>query len=183
MEFLPQDYQAPKANSGYMKIQDGENKIRILSRPILGWEDWQEKKPFRYHMDEKPAKPYDPAKPIRHFWAFIVWNYNEQEIQILEITQATIRKSIEALCKDSDWGAPYFYDIKITKKGEMTTTEYSVNPIPHRSLDPVIIQAFKEKPCQLHALFDAQDPFSTDHKYYTPLQIEHEQKKEVSNAA
>lgn len=167
MTFLPPDYQAPKSSNNYMKLQDGENKIRILSQPIFGWEDWVENKPVRYRFNQKPAKSNDPKKPIRHFWCFIVWNYQEERIQILNITQATIRSNIETLCKDADWGDPYFYDIKIIRKGEGTDTEYMVNPLPHRPATPRMIEAFKESPCHLDALFDNADPFSNEWPIYT----------------
>ena len=88
MSFLPQDYTSPKSFNNYMKLQEGENKIRILSRPIIGWEDWLNNKPIRFRMSEKPAKPVDAKKPIKHFWAFVVWNYAEEQIQILHLTQA-----------------------------------------------------------------------------------------------
>ena len=143
-----------------MKIIDGENRFRILSAPILGWQDWTlDKKPLRFRFNNKPLKPIDDKKPIRHFWAFIVFNYADEMIQVLEITQATIRKDIEALSKDSDWGAPYFYDIKIMRKGEGTNTEYSVTPTPKKDVDPFIINEFNDKPCYLEALYDAADPF------------------------
>jgi hypothetical protein len=151
-----------------MKLQEGENKIRILSKPVIGWEDWQEKKPVRYKMDSRPLKPFDPNKPIKHFWSFIVWNYAEEQIQILHLTQSTIRNCIEALCKDSDWGPPYFYDIKIIKKGEGKETEYMVNPLPHKPLSAQIQTAFIERPCNLEAIFISADPFSKEWKEYTP---------------
>lgn len=68
--FLPIGYEAPKSSNFYMKLQDGENKIRILTQPILGWEDWIENKPFRYRMENKPKKSFDPKKPLRHFLEF-----------------------------------------------------------------------------------------------------------------
>lgn len=165
--FLPPSYEAPKSASGYMKLEDGENRIRILSSPILGWEDWKDKKPLRYRFDDKPDKPIDSSKPVKHFWAFIVWNYKAQLIQILEITQASIRKRIEALCQDSEWGAPYSYDIKIVKSGESVDTEYALNPTPHKQVDPSIIIAFKQKPICLEALFDNGDPFAEGYDQYT----------------
>lgn len=170
MNFLPDNYIAPKSSNFYMKIQEGENRIRILTRPVFGWEDWQDKKPLRFEFDKKPAKPIDPKKPIKHFWAFIVYNYAEEQIQIMHITQASIRKSIEALCNDKDWGAPFSYDIKIKKIGEGMNTEYSVNPIPHKPIDPSIIAAFKERPCDLEALFTGEDPFTS--KKYTPMGVD-----------
>lgn len=167
MDFLPKDYEAPKSSSGYMKLQDGENKFRILSAPIVGWEDWQDKKPIRFPMDQKPAKPIDEKKPIKHFWAMIVWNYAEADIQILEITQTSIRRAIEGLCSDDDWGAPYFYDIKVSRQGEGMKTEYSISPVPHKPLAPHIQQRFYEKRCNLEALFHGEDPFNKEYKCYT----------------
>jgi len=169
MSFLPQGYQAPKGASYYTKIAEGENRVRILSKPIFGWEDWHDKKPVRYRMDNKPVKSYDPKKPVRHFWAFIVFNHQEEQIQIMQITQATIRKSIESLCNDKDWGSPYGYDIKIMKTGEGTDTEYAVNPVPHKPIDPYIVTCFNERPINLEALFDGEDPFTVDGGKFTKM--------------
>lgn len=165
--FLPTDYKAPSSSTNYMKLQEGENKIRILSAPIIGWEDWIDKKPERYRLDQKPLKSHDPKMPIRHFWAFIVWNYAEEQIQILQISQATIRSAIEALCNDAEWGAPYSYDIKIVKRGEGTKTEYTVSPSPHKAIADYIIEQFNEKPCWLEALFTNEDPFGAQWKQRT----------------
>lgn len=166
--FLPTDYQAPKTSNHYMKFQEGENKFRILSQPIIGWEDWLDKKPVRYRLENKPLKSIDPKKPIKHFWSMIVWNYVAQEIQILHLTQATLRKSLEALCSDADWGLPYFYDIKVMKTGEGIDTEYVLNPLPHKPISNHIRELFNERPCHLEALFDNEDPFSKEHSVFTP---------------
>lgn len=167
MSFLPQDYQAPKSNSGYLKIQDGETKVRILSRPIIGWEDWDNKKPVRFKFENKPTTQFDPKKQVRHFWSMIAWNYNEEQIQILHLTQRSIQNKIQALDNDKDWGPLYFYDIKIIKTGQGIDTEYDVNPLPHKDLNPAIEEAFHEKPCNLEALFDGGDPFSREWRTYT----------------
>ncbi|CAB4166077.1 hypothetical protein UFOVP844_9 [uncultured Caudovirales phage] len=173
MNFLPADYEAPKTSSnGYLKLQEGENRIRILSAPILGWEDWLDKKPIRYRMENKPKNSIDPKKPFKHFWAFIVFNYVTEQIQIMQITQATIRRSLEGLCKDADWGAPYGYDIKITKSGEGVDTEYTINPVPHKSIDPYILKCFAERPINLNALYSSEDPFAGGYESYTRLGTE-----------
>lgn len=163
MNWIPEDYEAPKsASSNYFKMQEGENRIRILSQPVFGWEDWKDKKPVRYHYVKGQAapKPFDPKKPVKHFWAFIVFNYRDEQIQIMQITQATIRKSLDTLYRDKDWGAPIAYDIKINKTGEGVDTEYTVNPVPHKPIDDYIAKCFKERPINLEALFDNSDPFS-----------------------
>lgn len=160
MNWLPQDYKAPNAANDYLKLQDGDNKFRILSQPIYGWEDWIDEKPVRYRMENKPESSHDSSKPMKHFWSFIVWNYIEERIQIMNITQATIRKSLQSLCESEDWGNPCYYDIKISKKGEKIKTEYVVTPLPGKPLAANIKQAFNDKPCQLEALFEGADPFA-----------------------
>lgn len=179
MNFLPEYYEAPKGtNQLYFKLEEGENRIRILSKPVFGWEDWTlEKKPIRFRMNEKPAKPIDPKKAIKHFWAFIVWNVKDEKIQIMQVTQATIRKRIEELCKDEEWGFPYEYDIKISKSGQGIDTEYSVNPTRPTPVTNEIIAAFRERPINLEALFINADPFSTEWKEYTKLMPEAEDAK------
>ena len=157
MEFLPADYKSPSSNN-YTKLQEGENKIRILSAPVIGYEDWKDKKPYRFK--EKPLKAFEESKPVKHFWAMIVWNYQEQEIQILQITQATIKDTLHALSLDSDWGVPYGYDIKITKKGQGKETSYMVMGLPHKPIAQAVKEAFYAKRCCLEALFDGSDPFS-----------------------
>lgn len=182
MSFLPENYVAPRTSNGYMKLQEGENRIRILTRPIVGWEDWREKKPVRFLYNEKPSKPFDASKPVKHFWAFVVYNYNEQRIQILHITQASIRKSLEDLSRDNDWGVPFSYDVKIFKKGEGKDTEYSVNPVPHKPVDTAILDEYRKNPCNLEALFYGEDPFSKMYSKYTVLGLDEVAEKPEKSA-
>lgn len=157
-DFLPTDYTAPQGNSSYFRIQKGENKFRVLSKPILGYLDWKDKKPLRFTMKNKPS-PIDPLKPIKHFWAMVVFDYADQKIKVAEFTQSSIQKAIADLAKDADWGSPFEYDIKINRKGEGMETEYSVNPIPHKPISREAKEAFKNTPVNLNALFDGKDPF------------------------
>lgn len=182
MSFLPEDYESPQGPSQYMHFQEGENRFRILSAPILGWEDWMDKKPVRYTMDNKPAAPIDASKPLKHFWAMIVWNYKEEQIQILEITQRTVQKALETLCKDPEWKEPYFYDIKVAKSGEGKDTKYVINPVPHKALSPNVMKAFSEKRCNLACMFTGADPFAMDNKTWTKGIFTQEDLKQVKEA-
>lgn len=172
--FLPPDYQPPEtANDSYMKLEDGENLIRILSSPVLGWEDWDENKhPVRFKFDKKPDKSICEARPIRHSWSFIVWNYNKKKIQILHICQATIRNAICYLCNNEKWGNPCNYDIFIDRKGIGQRTKYQVSPRPKEPLSEYIMEEFYRKPCNLEALFTGGDPFAVHWKNYTPAAFE-----------
>ncbi|MDE3023788.1 MAG: hypothetical protein KGI54_18385 [Pseudomonadota bacterium] len=157
--FLDEGYEIP-SNSPYMKFQDGDNTFRILSKPIIGWEDWTlDKKPVRFTMANKPTHSIDPKKPIKHFWAFIVWNYALEQIQILEITQKGIQESIKNLARHNRWGNPSRYDITVTRKGSGMETEYTVTPCPHEPLQEVVKKAFAEKPIELEQLYEGADPF------------------------
>lgn len=177
LNWLPTDYEAPKGVSGYMKMEEGVNRIRILSAPITGWEIWMDgknskRKPLRSRYEEKPEKPSDPNSPLKYFWSFVVWNYAASAIQILHVTQASIRKGIEAVVNDEDWGHPAQYDIKITKRGEGVDTEYVVNPVAPSPLSNEILKAFKEKPIWLEALYDGGDPFQpSELGEITPISI------------
>jgi len=163
-DFLPPDYEPPKSHSNYMKFQDGDNKFRILSKPILGWLDWKDKTPYRFQLSEKPTNSMSPDQKIKHFWAFVVWNYDEEDVQVLEITQATIQNAIRALSQNSDWGDPFDYDIKVSKKGSKLDTEYVVTPVPHKPVAKFITDAYNNKPCDLESLFDGEDPFDLSKK-------------------
>lgn len=169
MNFLPDDYEAPQMGGGYMKIQKGENgnRIRILSKPIVGWLSFIDKRPKRSPFNQPKPATLDPKNPVRHFWAFIVYNYDEGAVQILEVTQAQVRKPLEILAKDKDWGAPFFYDIRIKKEGEGINTKYSVTPLPGKPVTQDIIDAFNAKRANLEALWDNSDPFA-EGQSYTP---------------
>lgn len=112
-DFLPPNYDVPSKRGNYMRFAEGENRFRILGFPIIGWESWEEmgdgtRKPIRRPMD-KPFSVDEIENPedIKHFWAMCVWNYQEEKVQILEITQKGIQKSIRALAKDGGLGIAY----------------------------------------------------------------------------
>ncbi len=170
MGFLPENYEAPTGN--YMKLLLGKNKIRILSAAIVGnvfWiSDGQARKPVRRRVSER----IDPAElgidsrsgereKARHFWAFACWNYAASAVQILEITQGSIRDSIQALCADEDWGADVLgYDIAITKSGSGLDTAYTVTPSNKSPTAPPILAAYRAMTINLEALFAGGDPFA-----------------------
>lgn len=168
MSFLPEDYNVPNKPGNYVKLQDGENRFRILASPILGWESWENtpdggRKPVRRRMDKpfQSDEVEDPEK-VKHFWAMPVWNYQDERVQILEVTQKGIQKSLRALAKDEDWGSPMGYDIVITKSGQKLDTEYQVNPKPQKKLDEGIVAMYEGMNINLDALYAGDDPFKSE---------------------
>jgi hypothetical protein len=171
--FLPDTYEPPKSTSGYMKLQDGKNKFRILSSPILGWEYWTQKDgkkmPVRlayteenYIIAQSEAQKNtdDIDKKAKHFWAMVVWNYNTKAVEILELVQNSMQKKIREISSDPDWGNPVNrYDFVLTKEWVKLKTEYSMISNPPSVTLPEITQAFKNKPINLNALFSGGNPF------------------------
>jgi|APSaa5957512576_1039674.scaffolds.fasta_scaffold15758_2 hypothetical protein len=164
MTFLNKDYEVPKSNSNYTKLQDGENTFRVLGSAIVGWQYWtKDKKPVRQKevFTETPedAKLDNGQFKPKHFWAFPVWNYEEKAVQIYEVTQATIQQAIMALVKNEKWGDPKGYDISITKTGADLETKYAVMPNPHTELSSEIAKAYEDKKINLEALYTGENPF------------------------
>ena len=158
--WLPDTYQKPASNSRYLKLQQGDNKIRILSAPITGWVDWTEQDGKRMPLRTKEQQPaINPSQPPRHFWSFVVWDYQEKNVKILEITQATIQDAIYSLQGSTDWGNPQGYDITIKKTGEKMETKYSVFPAPPAPLSQDIKEAYELEVIHLNELYNNGDPF------------------------
>ena len=166
MSFLPKDYSEP-VTSNYMKFEKGQNKFRVLSSAIVGMEYWvtegDKRKPVRKQMDEPiPVGELETDDRPKHFWAFIVWNYKTDTVQILHITQKTIRTAIKDLVKMEDWGDPKGYDITITRKGDGFDTEYTTLPSNKSKTDEGIIKLYEDMNIDLQKLFSGDDPFSNE---------------------
>ena len=169
MTFLPKDYEVPESGNGYMRLEQGENKFRILSaHPIIGTEVWVaqkdgSKKPVRIRTDEEIPRDIICEGAPKHFWAMVVWNYKKNLVQILQLTQKSILGAVSGLIKNEDWGDPHAYDIIINRKGEGLETEYSVMPTPKKDLAKEVVEQWQEleSKIKLEALYEGEDPFSS----------------------
>jgi len=167
--FLPQGYEQPQAKSNYFAVsklkEKTDNVIRILSTPVLGWLDWKDedgkKSPVRTPFTEPCPEPLDKTKPVKHFWAMVIWDYKDSAIKIMEITQSTIQEAIYNLDCDESWGEPMNYDINIKRTGEKLETKYFLTPRPPKPLAEEIKTALKEINPNLNALFSNDDPFAS----------------------
>ena len=172
MSFLDKDYKVPAGQNNYMKFQAGENIFRMLNEGITGWEYWTDevdekgkeiRKPNRVRNEEGvPVSAVDAdGRGCKHFWAMVVWNYQDKKIQVLEITQKGIQRAIHGLSRSKGWGNPKNYDISVTKTGERLETEYSVMPIPPKPVDKEILKKYKDTYIRLEALYEGENPFET----------------------
>jgi len=164
--FLPSTYEVPVDNK-YMKWEQGENRFRILTSPILGYEWWTDgpdgaRKPNRVPMGQGiPTDKVENPEDIRHFWAMVVYNYRDKRVQILEITQRSIQKTLYAIARDPEWGTPVnMYDISILRSGTTKEdTRYEIVPKPPKPTDPAITEEFATTYINLTALYSGKDPF------------------------
>ena len=167
MNFLPDKYEIPNKKSGYMKFEQGANRFRVLSSAITGWEYWADtkeggRKPLRFKMDQKFTEADLQGADLesrKHFWAFVCWNYQNESIQVLEITQSTIQRAIKDLVANPKWGMPQEYDLTVNKKGEKLETEYTVTPDPKEELPEHIKALYKDTYVNLEALYEGLNPF------------------------
>lgn len=169
-DFLADDVDKLVKPGNYMKFEQGDNKFRPLDSMITGWVGWKKgadgtNRPVRFRVDQSiPMNTVDDTDSIRPFYAFPVWNYKQEAVQILEITQKGIQKIIKGLARNKDWGSPVGvdgYDITVTREGEGLDTEYSVAPSPHKKLDPGIMQLYKDMHINMQALYTGDDPFNS----------------------
>lgn len=84
-----------------------------------------------------------------------VWNYEKEQLQIREVTQASIRDQILAYNNDADWGDPKEYDISVSKTGKDLETKYTVltTSSGKKELDETITEKVKTTKCVLEALY------------------------------
>jgi len=178
-DFLPENYEIPSSGGNYYKLEQGENRFRILASPLMGNEYWNhENKPVRRPTgiriiitDIREEKDGSLGR-VKHFWAMPVWDYKSESVKILQITQKSILTAIKELAKDEDWGTPLNYDLSITRTGEGLETEYNVKPKPAKFLEKNARDAWEKLQADgfdISELLESGDPFnptkrSTDKK-------------------
>lgn len=166
MEYFPEGYEELKIMRNYIglsKLPEGEHRFRIVQRPVAGWVDWKNNKPYRYRPVDRPEASFDPAKPMKPFWACYVWDYSRGALFVMEITQSTILTALTQFGKDEEWGDFTKYDIKINKTGSGKETKYHVSPVPPKEMKEEVLEALKLSlqlsPVNLNALYEGGDPW------------------------
>ena len=160
MDFLPDGY-TPKESespSKYLKLKSGDNLLRILSKPLIGYVGWKDKHPHRAKTMGELRGEFDNNP--KEFWAVVCYSYDMQTICIWEITQKTILKAITNLASDTAWGNPLGYDLKITRTGEDLQTEYQVSPYPHKAVPNEVKLEWAKFNINLDALLTGDNPFA-----------------------
>jgi len=160
------------SGGNYAKLLQGENKFRIVGDiedtppgfivGMVGWITNEEgqRRPVRYTTGESVPQTFKD-KP-KEFFAMLVWNYAEERIQVLELTQAGLKDELIKLDADVDWGDLRKFDISIIRSGEGLETSYVMTPKPHKKRTDEINAAVKAMKVNLNALFTGDDPFAEE---------------------
>lgn len=170
-EFFGEGYKLPEVSTWkYSRIEkDKTLRIRILSKPLIGWEYFNtEKKPVR--SKTRPVKLENPSistytwkeAPAQEFWALKVYNVDSKQIEVFSINKKTIKEMMMNLYLDDDYWSFLNYDLKISKTWEGTETKYSVLPWKVEPLSKEVLELAEKTPVNLEALYLGDDPFKVD---------------------
>ncbi len=175
--FLPDNYQVPDKAKQFMKLTPGDNLIRVLSAPLLGWIVFKDDgTPVRRHYEEgefnyeelvsmgAKRKEDGDFEWSKHFWLMLVWDFEAKAPKILEITQVSVLKPLYALTNDEDWGDLRDFNINIHREGTgKNDTKFEVIPKPHKPLAPevqrVVDELTEKQLIDLNAIWKGKYPF------------------------
>jgi hypothetical protein len=174
------------AGGGYLqlsKLPDGGSvRFALLSdEPLEFHEVWGQcdgqSKPFRFSEEPTPEDitaelgDFEPREgrggpgtvDVKFAIALPVFNYENGKVQVLQITQKSIIKELDAISQLEDYTNLLDWDFSISKKGSGLTTEYQVRPLPRKKgsqehLDAAWIEA-KEAGFNLERLLTGGNPF------------------------
>jgi hypothetical protein len=174
------------AGGGYLQLSKlpdgGAVRFALLSdEPLEFHECWGtcdgQSKPFRFAEEPTPEDitaemgDFEPREgrggpgtvDIKFAIALPVFNYENGKVQVLQITQKSIIKELDAISQLEDYTNLLEWDFSISKKGSGLTTEYQVRPLPRKKgsqehLDAAWIEA-KEAGFSLERLLTGGNPF------------------------
>lgn len=179
INFFNKGHEIPNKRNQFMRLEAGKNRLRFIGYPISGFlffgkverEDGSETvKPYRkpesegefsleemINRDARVNKEGEIEKQ-KYFVAGLVYNYQKQKLQVLEITQKSVLKALKSYVDSDEYGHPVGYDLTIEKKGDGLNTDYTVVASPPKPLASDIEQLVSEASCDLEKIFAGEYP-------------------------
>lgn len=179
-DLYPEDYIPETGGSNWTKFEPGETRVRILTSATIGYEIFCENSEgkiiserFRRRMTDKELdlileqkelmrgmNKQGKVNKLQEFNAFLVWNYNTKQLEVMSLAQKSIYEEIWKLDKNLSWGNCKKYDIIIKKEVKGGNTSYNVVPIPPAPIDDNIRKALQGlKTFDMEKIFDMESPF------------------------
>ena len=179
INFFNPGHEIPDKRSQFMRFESGKNRIRFIGNPVSGFvffgklkrEDGTETvKPFRRRESEGEfslkeminndvrMKKDGEIEGQKYFVMGLVYNYQKEKLQVLEVTQKSILKALKSYVESEEYGHPSGYDLTIEKSGEGLNTEYNVIVSPPKHLASEVADLAGETSCDLQKVFSGEYP-------------------------
>lgn len=171
---IPTGTKIPSSGSGFMKFELGQNRLRVLGDFQIGWEGWINGKPTRHrgdvcHIDASIVDQNKDGTPNMHyFWVAPVYDYRDQAVRVLEITQKTIMGTLQNLEENPAWGDVKKYDLVVSKTKNGDKTSYAVVANPPTVMPNEILTLLEESKAQetIDKMFDMVTPKDDDLPFF-----------------
>jgi hypothetical protein len=143
------------SGGGYLslsKLPDGGSvRFALLSdEPLEGWECWGSangtNRPFRFDFEPTyedivaEMGEFEPREgrggpgtaDVKFFIALPVYSFDSGKVQVLQLTQKTLIKELDAISQLDEYENLLEFDFSVSKKGSGLTTEYAIRPLPRK---------------------------------------------------
>jgi hypothetical protein len=115
MSSIYQEHKPAGGGDGlFLDLKDGDSTVvRIYSEPAIASQEFKNEETGEVNITTK--------------YSWVVWNRDSESAQVFS-KGASVFKQIAALVED--WGEPTGFDIRISRKGTMMATRWTIVPVP-----------------------------------------------------
>jgi len=138
------------AKTEYMRLSQGQNKIRVMGNPIQFYVHWVQ---TQDGSKRKIVSPISSPELVRQLedsgfkrqpkWLIKVLDRSDDTFKLLEVG-SQIYNGIRALYNDSSWGKVTSYDITINRGPKGAQPLYGVTPNPKTKIPTELKDRFVE---------------------------------------
>ena len=132
-------------NNIFMRLKQGENKVRILTNPYQFWVHWLKESNKRIKCALEDCPLCKQGNNATRRWYTVVFSRELNQPKLLEISKS-IFTGIQEYLHNSEWGDVRRYDITIKKNPNPPNPNkyYTIMPSPKAKLTEEEISAIKE---------------------------------------
>lgn len=136
--------------SNFLKLEEGENEVRIIDSPYQFYIHWPEDASGakrRIQCSEKGCPLCQKGDKAQARWYIPVFSLKNKKCMILEIGPQ-IYKDIRSLNSNKSWGNPRKYNVNILRQPKGSQPLYKAMPLPPTPMEAehkVMIQVFLEE--------------------------------------
>lgn len=143
------DADVSSGKSDFMKLEEGENTVRVMGNPIQFYIHWAENGKSKKKFNSPTTNPglvrrlEDSGFKKQARWFVKVLDRKSESYKLLEIGPQVLN-SITQLTKNKRWGKVTNYDLTITRAPKGTQPLYSVTPNPQEAIPDEIKSKYQD---------------------------------------